>query len=81
MKSETRPTVIPPTETSRPETRRETRRNRANCFPRRKTKPSQADFVGVVALETGQKFWVGIWERRDRNGERFMSVGLAPKQE
>jgi hypothetical protein len=77
MKSETATTLSFSSQTSR----RETRRNWANCFPRRKTKPNQADFIGVVALETGQKFWVGIWEKRDRNGERFMSIGLAAKQE
>jgi hypothetical protein len=81
MKSETRPTVIPPTETSRPETRREIRRNWANCFPRRKTKPSQADFIGVLTLDTvpSQKFWVGIWEKRDRNGETLLERRTSAK--
>ena len=76
MKSETETTLSFSAQTSR----RETRRNWANCFLRRKTKPTQADFVGVLTLQTGQKFWVGIWEKRDRNGERFISVGLTPKQ-
>jgi hypothetical protein len=77
MKNETAATVRSQQETSR----RETRRNWANCFSRLKTKSSQADFVGVITLETGQKFWVGVFEKTDRNGERFMGVGLAPKKE
>jgi hypothetical protein len=34
-----------------------------------------------MTLEDGSKHWVGVWEKRDRNRERFMSVGLAAKQE
>ena len=51
----------------------------AACFANDdKREPWMADFKGVVVLEDGQKFWVNLHEKKDRNGKTYFSVGLKP---
>jgi hypothetical protein len=54
----------------------EDRPNWANCFPP-KSQTAKADFVGVMRLN-GEKYWVRLFKRLDKNGQRFVSVNLMP---
>jgi len=59
----------------------EDKRNWAACFRNEnKREPWMADYTGAVTLEDGQKFWVNLHEKKDRNGKTYFSVGLKPFQ-
>ena len=53
----------------------EARRGWAACFAVEKTENWQADFRGVVTLEDGAKYWVDVYNRVARNGEREIPGG------
>jgi hypothetical protein len=56
----------------------EDRPNWSACFPPRNSKAEHpADFTGVMVIE-GRKFWVNVYEKLDRNGNRYVSVNLRP---
>jgi hypothetical protein len=57
---------------------REERRGWANCFATEKTEDWQSDFTGLVTLENGEKYWVNLYKKLDRNRERYVSVNLRP---
>jgi hypothetical protein len=59
----------------------EDRRNSAACFANpKKTEPWHADFVGVVVMEDGGKFWVSVKKRLDRHGKTYVTVTLKKKE-
>jgi hypothetical protein len=50
------------------------------CFKNRdRTEDWQPHYAGAVTLEDGQKFWANIWVKVDRNGHKFLSLNLKPK--
>jgi hypothetical protein len=50
----------------------------ASCFPPRNAKIEHpADFTGVTVL-AGQKYWVNVYKKFDRNGARYVSVHVKP---
>jgi hypothetical protein len=57
---------------------RESRRGWATCFAANKTEDWQADFTGVTVLEDGQRFWVNVYKKLDKNNKRYVSVCLRP---
>jgi len=40
-----------------------------------------ADYSGVIVLESGEKFWVNLYEKRTNQGDRYFGLVLRPKQE
>lgn len=58
----------------------ESRRNWSNCFKRPKTEDWHSDFSGVMVLENGDKYWVNIFEKKDRNNNSYLSVALRRKE-
>jgi hypothetical protein len=60
------------------DTAREARRGWATCFPATKTEDWQADFTGCVVLEDGQRYWVNVYKKLDKNRERYVSVHVKP---
>ena len=68
----------PPQSGNPPEKRYEDRPNWASCFPPRNPKSEHpADFVGITRLD-GKKYWVSLYEKKDRNGKIYFSVWLNP---
>jgi hypothetical protein len=58
----------------------ESKRNWALCFKNGdRTEDWQPHYAGAVTLEDGQKFWANIWVKVDRNGHKFLSLNLKPK--
>jgi hypothetical protein len=59
---------------------REERRNWANCFHNDdKVESSHADYTGVLVLEeTGGKYWVNLYGKKDKNGKTYVAVNLRP---
>jgi hypothetical protein len=58
----------------------ESKRSWAACFKNRdRTEDWQPHYTGAMTLEDGQKFWVNIWVKPDRNGQKFVSINLKPK--
>ncbi len=63
------------------EKRYEDRANWASCFPPRNPKSEHpADFIGVTMI-VGRKFWVNVYKKLDRNGNRYVSVNVRPFSE
>ena len=59
---------------------REERRNWANCFHNdEKLETWHADYTGCTVLEeTGQKYWINLYGKKDKNGKTYVSVNLRP---
>jgi len=57
----------------------ESKRNWAACFRNRDRTEDWQHYVGTLTLEDGQKFWVNIWVKVDRNRQKFLSLNLMPK--
>lgn len=56
----------------------EDRPNWASCFPPRNPKTEHpADFTGITVID-GRKYWVNVYKKLDRNGNRFVSVNVRP---
>lgn len=54
----------------------EDRPNWASCFPPRNPQSEHPpDFTGVTKIN-GQRFWVNVWLKTDRNGNQFASVNV-----
>jgi hypothetical protein len=62
---------------SKPQEKRyEDRPNWASCFPPRNPKTDHPpDFTGITVIE-GRKYWVNVYKKLDRNGNRYVSVNV-----
>jgi hypothetical protein len=48
----------------------------ASCFPPRNPRTEHPpDFTGITVLD-GRKFWVNVYKKLDRNGNRYVSVKI-----
>lgn len=53
----------------------------ASCFPPRSSKIEHPpDFTGVTVID-GQKYWVNVYDKLDKNGSRYVSVNLRKWEE
>jgi hypothetical protein len=53
----------------------------ATCFPPKNPKSDKSPhFVGVTSID-GTKYWISIWKKLDRHGERFLSVSVTPQDD
>jgi hypothetical protein len=70
----------PPTTQSQDTANREERRNWANCFKNdQKAEAWHADYTGCTVLEeTGQKYWINLYGKKDKNGKTYVAVNLRP---
>jgi hypothetical protein len=60
----------------------EDRRNNCVCYRnRRKAMLWQPDFVGVLVLECGDKYWVRLYEQKTRDGTPCVGVKLQLKED
>jgi hypothetical protein len=63
----------------RSEKRWEDRPGWACCFPPRNPRSEHPpDFTGVIVPEDHKKYWVNLYVKTDRNGNRFVSVNIKP---
>lgn len=46
----------------------------------RKTEATHADFTGTYKDANGAEHWVNMWEKIDKNGNKFYSFTLKPKR-
>jgi hypothetical protein len=55
----------------------ERRRNWTSCFPTRAPKEDwQSDYVGVITLANGTRYWARLWSKTDKNGKPYFSLNL-----
>jgi hypothetical protein len=58
----------------------ETRRDHCVCYQNRKKRMLwQPDFIGVLTMESGDKFWVRIYEQKTKDGSPCIGVKLQAK--
>jgi hypothetical protein len=69
----------PPPQFGKPEEKCwEDRPNWASCFPPRNPKTDHPpDFTGITVID-GKKYWVNVYKKLDRNGNRYVSVNVRP---
>jgi hypothetical protein len=48
---------------------------------RKKTMLWQADFIGVLTMESGDRYWVRIYEQKTRDGSPCIGVKLQAKED
>ena len=57
----------------------ETREGQGSAFRnRRKESPTHPDFTGEAMLD-GKLYWLSIWEKKDKNGNPWLSLALKVK--
>jgi hypothetical protein len=58
----------------------EDRRDHAICYRnRRKVMLWQADYIGVMTLECGDRYWVYVYEKKTRKGDLCVGVKMKLK--
>jgi hypothetical protein len=60
----------------------EDRRDHCVCYRNRgKTMLWQADYIGVLVTESGDKFWVRIYEQKTRDGSPCIGLKIQRKED
>ena len=54
--------------------------NRGVLFKNNKEKDSQPDYRGQIDVN-GEEFWISSWIKVAKDGSKFMSLSLTPKNE
>lgn len=39
------------------------------------------DFMGTVVTEDGSEYWVSGWKRKSKDGKKYISLALTPKDD